>query len=596
MARYTTVVLDKMRTYRWMLPVLIVALVVRVVLLWLYQQSDLSTCLGLDPKYYYSAAIRIYYGEIKEGHGLFVGGPLYPYFLALLMHVVGVNYLRLRLIQCLIGIATTALVARLGERLFSRTVGMVAGLACTLCGPLVISELGFENEFLVTFLTVAAVSLLVARRHTRWGVFASGLLLGLAALARGNQLFAVGFTILWLLLDAVPLRTRMVRSLLLAVGVCLAISPITLRNYLLFHEFIPISAHGGYVFYLGNNPEASFHYVPLSFGGTSTEGEFPAAWNEASRRTGKNLSPNGASSYWFKEGLRFIAAQPGKFLANAGNKVRAFANAYEIPDNYSYTFIKGMIPFVSFLFVSFGIIFPLSFIGAFRVRTREATVLLVMPVTALVTVLIFYYNARFRTTAFPFFIILAAAGLVHLVDLFRERRFTALLPLAAGGCAFAISSFLPLKIDADGYLYNDHYFPTVQVGQCVENVDTAKALAYYRKAIALNPQRPDAHMRLGRLLYASGDFAGATREFETMPYSADALVELSHIAYSQRRYDRAITCLEKALALQPNLLSEYKTLASLYRSVGRVEDAKALLRKGLAIDPAYFRAYYDLSK
>jgi 4-amino-4-deoxy-L-arabinose transferase-like glycosyltransferase len=587
---------DKIHPYRWMLPVLLFALVVRIVLLWLYQQSDLASCLGLDPKYYYSSAIRIYYGEIKEGHGLFVGGPLYPYFLALLMHVFGVNYLRLRLVQCAIGVATTALVALLGERLFSRTVGVVAGLACTLCGPLLISELGFENEFLVTFLTVAAVNLLVTRRHTRWGVFASGLLLGLAALARGNQVFAVGFTILWLLLDAAPLRTRAVRSVLLTAGVCIAISPITIRNYILFHEFIPISAHGGYVFYLGNNPDASFHYVPLSFGGTSTEGEFPAAWNEASRRTGQNLSPNGASSYWFREGLRFIAAEPGKFLVNLGNKIRAFANNYEIPDNYSYTFIKGMIPFVSWLFVSFGLILPLAFVGFFRIRNRERAILLVMPVTALLTVLIFYFNARFRTTAFPFFIILAAAGLVHLVELLRQRRLKALLPLAAGGCAFALFSFAPLKIDADGYLYNDYYFPYVQVGQCVESMDTTSALGYYRKAIALNPRRPEAHMRLGRLLYASGDFASATREFETMPANADALVELSHIAYSQRRPEQAIACLERALAIQPNLLSEYKTLASLYRSVGRVEDAKALLKKGLAIDPSYFKAYYDLSR
>ncbi|HEY6837199.1 MAG TPA: glycosyltransferase family 39 protein, partial [Geobacteraceae bacterium] len=249
-----------------LLPVLLVAVAVRAALLWFYERSDLASCLGMDPSYFYTSAIRIYHGELTQGHGLFVGGPLYPYFLAMLMKLVGVDYLRLRLIQGAIGIATALLIAWLGERLYSRRVGVAAGVASSFCGPLVLGELGFENEFLVTFFTLAALALLVACRRSRGAIFGSGLLLGLAALTRGNQLFAVGLTILWLLATMGGWRRGLADSALLVAGVCLAIAPVTIRNYRQYHEFIAISAHGGYVFYLGNSPQAIYRYRALSFG------------------------------------------------------------------------------------------------------------------------------------------------------------------------------------------------------------------------------------------------------------------------------------------------------------------------------------------
>ncbi|HEY6838130.1 MAG TPA: tetratricopeptide repeat protein, partial [Geobacteraceae bacterium] len=316
----------------------------------------------------------------------------------------------------------------------------------------------------------------------------------------------------------------------------------------------------------------------------------PAAWNEANRRTGKKLSLGEASSYWFHEGLRFVASEPGKFIANDVDKVVAFFNRYEIPDNYNYYFARDSVPLLPVLFVGFGLILPLAAMGLFTVSSRERALLLVVPATSLLTAVIFYYNGRFRVTALPFLLILAVAGLFQLWEVVRERRHRRLAALLATGGGAAVVAFLPPKIS------DDFYFSYVTTGECVEKSAPQRAMDYYRRAIALHPQQPEAHVSLGKLRFAEGDFDAARREFMAVPDSPEALLELSVIAFARDNYPEAAACLEKALAIRPNMLSVYNRLSLLYSLMGREADAKAVMSRALAIDPAYFKEFSNVGR
>ena len=84
----------------------------------------------------------------------------------------------------------------------------------------------------------------------------AGLVWGVLALASDNYLYLSA-----LLLPLFWPRLRNFGAFL--VGVLLVVSPITLRNYGLTGELIPISAHGGEAVYIANNPRTDGLYNPL---------------------------------------------------------------------------------------------------------------------------------------------------------------------------------------------------------------------------------------------------------------------------------------------------------------------------------------------
>lgn len=561
---------------------------VRLISLFYYQSSVFSACLGTDPSYYFSAGIEVYGGRILADHGLYVGGPLYPYFLGALMRLMGINLFGLRLIQIVIGSLSAAMTSYLAGRVFSRRAGIMAGAGYSLYGAAVFSELNFESEFLAVFFGLAsAVALLRFGRHKR-GALAGGVLMGLSALVRANHMLAAGLMALWFLKGQSGLRSALGRSLLFVFGFALALAPATVRNYMLYKEFVPISVQGGVVFYVGNNPAASYRYEKLVFGDTTVEGEFPAAWGEANRRAGRPLGPTEASSYWFKEGLRFIASEPRVFLRNAVYKVEAYFNDYEIQDNYDYNFIKGKIWPFRFQFLSFGMVFPLAVLGLFRARGKEPLLLFVFPLVSVLTVLAFYYNGRFRMTALPFFLVFASGGAAHVAELIKGRRLKALfLSLAAAG-AVALFSFSPPRIE------DDYYFPLLMIGRCTERTEPGKAVELYRKAISLHPKEQEARMALGELLLKKGDAQEARMEFESVSHYPPALVKLAEIEYQAGHYEEAIGYLETAVSKQPNLLSARNRLGIVYAEAGRFEDAQEAFSQALSIDPDYHEARLNL--
>jgi tetratricopeptide (TPR) repeat protein len=377
-------------------------------------------------------------------------------------------------------------------------------------------------------------------------------------------------------------------AFLSALGFMTAISPVTIRNYMIYNQFIPISAHGGYVFYLGNNPRAVYRYDVTSFGDASTEGEFPAAWNEANRRTGRSLTPNEVSSYWFYEGIKYIQSHPSRFVANLKDKAMAFFNDYEIPDNYNYYFTRDMLwafrPFI----VSFGFALPFAILGIFRLTRERSLLLLVMPLASLLTVLVFYYNARFRITSFPFIFILAATGADYLLSLISEKRHKQAFISTAAALPFLFLAFSPPKIR------DDYYFSYIKLGDSIQNVNPSKAIDMLQKAVALHPERAEAHISLGELYFASGRYPDARREFLTAPENPAALVSCSKVEMAMGRTKEAKDCLEKAIRLSPNMLSAYKKLSILYNMTGQPEKAKELLQS--INGEGYFKSNYNITR
>src|SRR5689334_8236544 len=111
-----------------------VALAVRLVNVWQIKGTPFFDVLLGDARGYDQWAQRLAAGD-WIGTDVFYQAPLYPYFLGGVYAIAGRDLLIVRIIQALIGSASCVLLGMAGARLFSKRVGLIAGLALALWAP-----------------------------------------------------------------------------------------------------------------------------------------------------------------------------------------------------------------------------------------------------------------------------------------------------------------------------------------------------------------------------------------------------------------------------------------------------------------------------
>src|SRR3954468_3720270 len=116
------------------LVIFIVAFAVRLLHIWQIKPTPFFDVLLGDARGYDLWAQRLAAGD-WIGTDVFYQAPLYPYFLGIVYATAGRDLLIVRIIQALIGSASCVLLGLAGARLFSKRVGLVAGLALALWAP-----------------------------------------------------------------------------------------------------------------------------------------------------------------------------------------------------------------------------------------------------------------------------------------------------------------------------------------------------------------------------------------------------------------------------------------------------------------------------
>lgn len=227
---------------------------------------DNNKALFVDIKSYDAYAVNIMnkgYFSISAYHP-----PLYPSFLALVYRIFQHDFIPVYLVQCVLGTANTFLIYRIARNIGGEKLGVVSAAASLLYWPLTLYSgvLLAETLFLFVMLTGVHMYLRGFENH-KWTCFAAcGLFMGLSTLTRSITL---------LLLFILPVvyiffarnrekRVRIRNSLLYAVVFCLVLSPWVLRNYRLYHKFIPVDTLGGVNLYIGNNDRANGFFVDIT--------------------------------------------------------------------------------------------------------------------------------------------------------------------------------------------------------------------------------------------------------------------------------------------------------------------------------------------
>jgi len=492
-----------------------IALLVRAVYWLLYSRTPFFHTPVVDASFFDLWARALAAGQTFQAD-VFFKPPLYPYLLAGLYGLFGRSLPLVYGLQSLLGIGTCLLTLRIGQRVLGPRPGLAAGIVTALLPLLPFFELQLLAETVTTFLTLAAVLLLLPdgsdRRPGGGRVAAAGLLLGIAALGRPNLLLAVVAVAGWLAWDDGRGRRAWRPALALLVAAAVAVLPATLHNLRYDRSPVLVSANLGANLVTGNSDTADgVSAIPVG-----------VAWDDLQlrcRRAGQGRAA-AASRYLTGEAMRWIADHPGRFLQLLGKKIVVLLGGWEVRNNIRPRLLAdefGVFPLHRW-WPGTWLLLPPAIVGLAWSRRwgRRGALLTTLVVAQAVSVLPFFVNARFRMPLLPLLAVWAVAGVLLLRDRWREGGARAAAAPAAVALALLVGGNVDwFGLDAPSRSARDHFnLALIALRGDGRPVDTAAARWHFRRALELDPRDVDAHERYGAFLLQQAQPAVAAAEKE----------------------------------------------------------------------------------
>ncbi len=176
--------------------------------------------------------------------------PLYVYFVGVPFAIFG-TLEAVKYAQCVAGVLLVPALGLVGRRAFGERAGLVAAGIAAFYPELVWFASHFWAETVFTVLLWWAIERLLAADGDEGAkaALASGLLWGLAVLTRETVLYFLPLAALWLAWRRAG-GTR--RAAVLLATAAVVVLPWTLRNWLVFDAFVPVSTSGALNLWQGN--------------------------------------------------------------------------------------------------------------------------------------------------------------------------------------------------------------------------------------------------------------------------------------------------------------------------------------------------------
>ena len=180
--------------------------------------------------------------------------PGYSIFLSAIYKVFGRDFFRVQLVQNLITSAAAVLILLIAASLLGWKVGVVSGVLAAVS-----HHFGHISNFIlpdpVTAVPVlVAIYVLVKARKVKsgwWMYIAAGLMIGAATWLRAQTLLLGIFVCVFLTLISTRRLRAFKRGAVIAAFSLIAIAPITIRNYVVYGEFVPLSMGLGITLWAG---------------------------------------------------------------------------------------------------------------------------------------------------------------------------------------------------------------------------------------------------------------------------------------------------------------------------------------------------------
>lgn len=214
------------------------------------------------PEHYRDNALLLLNGDVRT----FLRGPAPPNDARVIMHPPGYSILAafafkvfgnsdasMRLVHLVLTSAAVVIVFLIAANLLPAGVAIIAALLTAFSPQLAFYSLGLRPDMLVPLPILLAIYFISraikgSRAHN---MMAAGVFLGLSCWLRSDAMLLAPFLAVVVLPLLFGRSERWRLSLTLACAAILIIAPITIRNLIVFHHFIPVSLGSGVTLIIG---------------------------------------------------------------------------------------------------------------------------------------------------------------------------------------------------------------------------------------------------------------------------------------------------------------------------------------------------------
>jgi len=585
---------------KWMMVIFAAAFSIRLLYLIQIQSIPLFYLLPGDGRTYDEWAQRIAAGDWL-GSGVFYQAPLYPYFLGVMQFTFGHDLWAIRIIQALLGSVSCVLIFLAGEKLFSRTAAIAAGLMLGFYAPAVFFDGVIDKSVLDVFLLSMLVWVLLGaasgRQLRQW--LGAGAILALLGLSRENALVLALVVPIWIVIyfSDQSVKNRAAWVGFFSLGLLLVLIPVGLRNFAVGGEFKLTTSQLGANFFIGNNPVADGTYgsVRKIIGEPQLEGS--DATRLAERETGRKMTPGEVSDFWLQKSWTYIRTEPFQWARLLGKKWLMVWNAREVEDSddfYIYSKWSLVLTILGWI-THFGVLAPLAALGIWvsRRQWRGLWLLYAMILSLALSVAIFYIFCRYRFPLVPLLTLFAGAAVAELGNLFRNRGRSLAVAFVVLLASALIVNWPIYGIHGPGSVgYNNLSNAYYKQGKVTEAINAA------RQALQVEPDLGVAHYNLGNLYAAQGKFDIAKQYFERAmaiyPNYAEVRTNYGQLIAERGDLETGIRYFRQAIRLNPSIIRAHLNLGVALAKEGQLEEAIQPLRQAAELNPGAPEATYYL--
>lgn len=283
----------------------------------------------------------------------------FPYTLYLtgVYALFGVHPLGGRILQAiLVGVLHPYITWRIGEKIFGRSVALIAAAivsiyiyyvyysAALMTEPFYITGILFSLYFAMQLAENAD------RKRDLALSLALGISLGLTVTLRQVFLLFLPFLFLWMWIARFRLR-RSLPLLPTALSFALILSfvlPITLFNYARFHRFVLLNTNSGYAFFWGNHPLYGTKFIPI-LSTSEYQAMIPAEV--------RHLDEAALDSELLKRGIQFVVQDPKRYVLLSLSRIPPYFMFWYSPESSTLSNLSRIGSFGVFLpFMLYGVV------------------------------------------------------------------------------------------------------------------------------------------------------------------------------------------------------------------------------------------------
>lgn len=340
--------------------------------------------------------------------------PLYPCFLAFVYIIFGAaekGIISVRLIQALISSFVCIIVFYIAQEIFDKKVAIFSAFLVAL-HPALIAYTGMHlTETLYIFILFLFI-LYMLRSYfdlSFKNIFLCGLLFGLSILTREVLLLFPFFLLLGLFFLGYRFKELIKYVAIMLIGLAVIIGPWTIRNFVHFNKFIPVTEGGGHVLYAAN-------YIPET-------GKWVMDGTEITKIYYSIKNDNKTS--YTKKALRHIAhLVKDRPLAYLDMLMKKFKELWLHPSGSKQihnAYIRSTYVIIHYILL---LLCFLGIVVAVRAKNKKILpLLLILFYVTFLFVFVLFPLARYFLPFLPLVFILSSRGLFWLIDnLYTCRR------------------------------------------------------------------------------------------------------------------------------------------------------------------------------